>query len=371
MLKLKEISLVLAALTVTACTTPLTRRQADGNFDYINAQSTGPLKIPEGLLSPKFSQDYAIPAVGTKSNKALVGDALDIRPPLQILPMADGTHIEEGADNIKVVVETIDSTVDLKKEMFAVVEGFLKSKDYAIAKEDYDNGVIDTDWIEHDEVIDSPWIGADKVYKVRQRYEFLLEVRPHGRTGNLVINLLDHQQSYNGEDSQVLLNNEDKKRYAIDMLNSTIGYMAKERSRIVQNMRVKQSKGIDVTYVTAASDKDESFWLADAPLKSTWDRLAIVLPEVGFEVIDMDSAKGLYYVKFNDTSGFWSSLFSDDEIKLKNKDNYRLLVKQDAKDSNKTEIRIRDNEDQPLSNDKVESVYKAVSNVMSEDRKVR
>ncbi|TCN83384.1 outer membrane protein assembly factor BamC [Shewanella fodinae] len=371
MLKLKEISLVVATLTVTACTTPLERRQADGGFDYVNAPETKPLTIPEGLKTPKYSQEYAIPPLKAKANNAVVGEALDIRPPLQILPMADGTHVEEGSDNIKVVVETIDNSVDLKKEMFTVVEGFLKSKNYGIAKEDYDTGVIDTDWIDHEEVIDSSWFGADKVYKVRQRYQFIVEVRPHGRTGNLIINLLDHQQSYNGEDSQQLLNSEDKKRYTIDMLNSAVGFMAKERARIVQDMKVKQSKGIDMSYVAAANDKDEGYWLADAPLKRTWDRLALVLPEVGFEVVDMDSAKGLYYVKFNDTSGFWSSLFSDDSIKLKDKANYRLLVAQDKNDANKTEIRIRDNEDQPLSEDKVQSVYKAVSGIMSEDRKIR
>ncbi|MFQ6372363.1 outer membrane protein assembly factor BamC [Shewanella sp. YIC-542] len=371
MLKLKEISLVVAALMVTACTTPIERRQADGGFDYVNAKTTEPLKIPEGLHAPQYTKEYNVPPLSAKADSSLVGDVLDIRPPLQILPMADGTHVEEGSDNIKVVVEAIDQNTDLKQEMFSVVKGFLKHKGYAIAKEDYTNGVIDTDWIEHEELLDTSWFGADSVYKVRQRYQFKTDIRPHGRSGNLIISLLDHQESHGDDNTPVVLKNEDKKRYAIDMLNSAVGFMAKERAQLQQQMKRQQSKGIAIAYVAPSDANDEGYWLSEAPLKRTWDRLSIVLPEVGFEVVDMDSAKGLYYIRFNNDSGFWNSLFSDNNIELDDQENYRLLVTAHKADNQKTEIRIRDNEDKPLTQAQVQSVYQAVAEVMAEDRKIR
>lgn len=42
--------------------------------------------------------------------------------------MAEGTHVEEGSDNIKIVVESIDNAVDLKQEIFTNLDGFFAQK---------------------------------------------------------------------------------------------------------------------------------------------------------------------------------------------------------------------------------------------------
>ncbi|QLE85434.1 outer membrane protein assembly factor BamC [Shewanella sp. Scap07] len=373
---LKQVTPVLLLLAVTtACSTPVDRRQANGSDEYAKVESAPLLVIPEGLNEPTYSKEYAIPELGNNADSSLVGKTLDIRPPLQVLPMAEGTHVEEGSDNIKIVVESIDNDVDLKEELFNVLKEYLNSKSVEIVNEDYEAGIIETGWIEDKQVIDSSFWGSDEVYVLRQRYQFDVDVRPHGRSGSLLIDLIEHEESFDGSQKEIFLSGEDKRRYTIDMLNNTVAYISVKRAQAIKAKRLKESLGIDVDLVKAEvnddadSEASRSYWIADAPFKRTWDRLRIVLPELGFEIIDMDSNKGLYYINVTDDSGFWSSLWSEKKLPI-DEGSYRLLL-QDGDSENQTRIDLNNVDDEPLSNEVVEAVYDGLAELMSEDRKVR
>lgn len=364
---LKKVTPLFLVAAVAACSSPLERRQANGGEDYVQAEQAPMLKIPEGLKTPPYNKEYDVPALGPKANPALVGKNLDIRPPLQVLPMAEGTHVEEGSDNIKIVVESIDNNVDLKQEIFTNLDDFLAKQAIPIRSRDFDKGSIETDWIESREVLESSLWGSDKEYLLRQRYRFDVETRPHGRTANIVIHLVEHEEFYDGKEQDVMLSGEDKQRYTIDMLNSAIAYMSVKREQTIQANRLKQTLGINVDLVTP--EEGAAYWSAKASYKQVWDRLRIVLPEMGFEISDMDSAKGLYFIKFTDNSGFWSSLWNDNQLSLK-EGSYRLLL-EDGETLDETKIFLRDAEDQPLSNDVVSKVYESLSSLMKEERKLR
>ncbi|QYJ80146.1 outer membrane protein assembly factor BamC [Shewanella acanthi] len=364
---LKKVTPLFLVAAVAACSTPLERRQANGTEDYVQAEQAPMLKIPEGLKTPPYNKEYAVPALGPKANPALVGKNLDIRPPLQVLPMAEGTHVEEGSDNIKIVVESIDNSVDLKEELFTMLDGFFAKQSIPVRSRDFDKGSIETDWIENREVLESSMWGADKEYLLRQRYRFDVETRPHGRTANIVINLVEHQESYDDKAQNVMLSGEDKQRYTIDMLNSAIAYMSVKREQMIQANRLKQTLGIDVDLVNP--EEGATYWLAKASYKQVWDRLRIVLPEMGFEISDMDNSKGLFFIKFADNSGFWSSLWNDKKLALKD-GSYRLLL-EDGESAAETKIFLRNAEDQPLDNDVVSNVYQSLASLMKEERKLR
>ncbi|MBW8184777.1 outer membrane protein assembly factor BamC [Shewanella nanhaiensis] len=370
---LKQVTPLVLIAAVTACSSPVDRRQANDGDEYINAVVEPALIIPDGLNTPVYSKEYEIPSIGNKSDVKLVGKMLDIRPPLQVLPMAEGTHVEEGSDNIKIVVESIDNDIDLKKELYDVLQSYLASRSIAVLSEDYDNGLIETDWLESKEVIDSNLWGSDEVYLLRQRYQFHVDVRPHGRSGNISIDLIDHEESFDGEQQDIVLSGEDKRRYTIDMLNNAVAYMSVKRAQSIKAKRIKESLGIDVAIVKGSEPDVEveefaqSYWLADAPFKRTWERLRIVLPELGFEIIDMDRGKGLYYVNVNDDSGFWSSLWNEKELPI-DEGSYRLILKESGEN---TELYLHSADDQPLDNAVVEAVYEGLAELMKEDRKVR
>ena len=364
---LKHVTPLLLVAAVSACSSPLDRRQANGNEDYVDTEVAANLVIPDGLKKPVYSKEYEIPAIGAKANPALVGKSLDIRPPLQVLPMAEGTHVEESADNIKIVVESIDSKVNLKQEIFSVLEQFMANNAIPLIKNDFDSGIIETDWSETQEVVESNLWGADKVYLLRQRYLFTVDIRPHGRTGNVEISLVEHEENYDSKDQSIVLSGEDKRRYTVDMLNSAIAFMSVKREQAIRAARIEQSLGIDVGLVTP--EEGQAYWLADADYQKVWDRLRIVLPELGFEIADMDTSKGLFFIAFNDNSGFWSSLWGDNKLSLK-EGNYRLLL-ENADNPAQTKLLLRDAEDKPLSNETVSQIYQNFSSVMKEERKVR
>ncbi|WP_372873090.1 outer membrane protein assembly factor BamC [Shewanella sp.] len=343
------------------------RRQANGNDEYVNAEVSAPLKVPAGLKSPNYSREYDIPSVGPRAQSALVGKALDIRPPLQVLPMAEGTRVEEGSDNIKVIVESFDNSLDLKQEIFGLLKDYLVSHQVDIQKEDYATGVLETGWIETQDVLDSSFWGSDKVFTLKQRYRYQVEVRPHGRTGAITIDLIDHQESYDGDDLQARLSDDDKRRFTIDQLNNAIAYLAIKREQAIKAKRVRESLGIGVELVDGEAESD-AYYLAKGDYNQVWNRLRIVLPELGFELADMDSSKGLYFLNYNDDSGFWSSLWGDAKLELE-KGTYKLKLSEGSAGS--SEIRLLDKEDKPLADEKVAQIYRALAELMQEDRKVR
>ncbi|WP_076536345.1 outer membrane protein assembly factor BamC [Shewanella sp. UCD-KL21] len=365
---LKQVTPILLIAAVSACSSPTDRRVANGNDEYVNAKEIPLLVIPEGLTEPTYGREYEIPKVGNKVDKDLVGKRLDIRPPLLVLPMSEGTRIEEGSDNIKIIVESIATTKDLKQEVFDNLHGFLAKHEIPIENENYDEGFIETGWIDTQDVIETSWFGEDKVYLLRQRYRYDVDVSPHGRSGSMSIDLIKHEESYNGDDQQVLLTAEDKRRYTVDMLNNTIAYISLKRDKQIKADRIQQSKGITVDLV-AETETTGAYYISEVDFNKTWDRLRIVLPELGFDIVDMNSAKGLYYIVLEETGGFWSSLWGEDKLSLE-KGNYRIeLVETDDKEQ--TEIFIKDAAGEPLENETITEIYRVVSEAMKEDRKVR
>ena len=190
----KKVTPILIITALTACSTPIDRRQANGNDEYTQAETVALLKIPASLKQPSYSKEYDIPPVGSQVDLNVIGKRLDIRPPLQVIAMAEGTHVEESSDSIKVIIESIDNNTDLKQEIFNVINGYLTKNSIVKRSEDFASGVVETDWIDSQEVLDTSWFGDDKVYLLRQRYRFDINVKPHGRTGDVTINLIEHEE---------------------------------------------------------------------------------------------------------------------------------------------------------------------------------
>ncbi len=365
---LKKVTPLMLVMAVSACSTPLDRRQANDVVKYgkdTNAETSAVLIIPEGLKQPNYSQEYKIPALGAKANPQLIGENLDIRPPLQVLPMAQGTRVEDSGDGIRVVIESIDTDADLKQEIFSVLKAFLNQNQYGISLEDYQAGVIETNWIENEEVLESSLWGSDTVYRLRQRYRFDVSVRAHGRSGSIAMTLVDHEEIANDKVQEVLLTGEDKRRFTVDMLNNAIQYIGLKRQQALKAKKVRDSMGIDVNLEQA---EESVYWVAEAKFAQVWDRLRTVLPELGFEIVDLDQTKGLYSVDFTNDSGFWSSLWSDADFSLE-EGKYRILV--EALNSNQTKIVLHDSTDSPLSAEIIKQIDNSLTEQMQQERSVR
>ncbi|RLV61231.1 outer membrane protein assembly factor BamC [Parashewanella curva] len=360
---LKKVSPLVLMMTVAACSTTAERRQANGSDNYVNEKNEPKLIVPNGLKQPAYKSEFRLPTLSKDHDSQQVGSALDIRPPLQVLALADGTRVEDNSKGVKVLVETVNNNRDLKGEIESTIESFLASRNIRIVEKTENPLTFKTNWVENTKVVDSSLFGSDTGYTLRQRYEFDVNIKPHGRTGDIVVKLIDHQVQYNGEEQGIKLTDTDMHRYTVDMLNSAISYLRIERIKAIKAARVEQSLGMKVEF---KAEQKTAYWLVNAPNTKVWDRLRIVLPELGFEIVDMDVSKNLYYIDYKNETGFWSSLWGDsNKIELKD-GSYRLTLEPQGDSS--TKIIIRDIENKALSLEQLQSLNKPLMTQMAEKR---
>ncbi|GLS84284.1 outer membrane protein assembly factor BamC [Paraferrimonas haliotis] len=364
---IKQVTTALAlTLLVSACSTPIERRQISGSDKYLEAKESQRLVVPAPLKEPQYSSEFDIPPLSEEAKSTPKGKDLDIRPPLQVIASAEGTHVESGVDNVKVTIEAVGRK-DLKEEVYKAISDYLEQNDVATVTSNIDSGIIETDWVENREEFRKRWIGSNDEYVLRQRYRFSIDVSPHGRTGSVTIDLVEHEESIDGVDEIPALTSEDKRRYTIDVLNDAVAFLSARRALDAKAEAIRNSLGISIDMI-ANADGDK-VWIAEADYMRTWERLAVVLPELGFDIEDRDRNNGIYYARTGEGEGFWQSMFGAETMPLED-GLYRFKLS-DTDDSKKTQIQLFDATDNKLDNETMDEIYQFFSDVMGEDRNSR
>lgn len=361
---MKRLFLGVAIASVLAgCTTPLERRQASGEFDYIEQPEPVELKVPADLTPPSVSEEFAIPAKA-ESAQAL-GQRIDVRPPLQVLPLGESIRLQEGTDSITVLIEDQAGDRNLKQELMTNLKEFIEHKKIGVESIDEVNGEIVTQWVETVEKFGGSWWGKDE-YRMRQKYKFDVAVKDNGRTGSLSIELLGHEEFIEDVDQDINLTDSDKRRYAIDMLNSSISYMNFKRQQEAKIAQVKDASGLSITLGKDANGNVTYDTPAD--FERVWSRMEKLLPVIGFTVKDLDKSQGTYYVDYDPNDGFWASLWGDNDLLALKSGAYQVSV-QPA--DNATQISFKDAEGQPLDNEVVTQLFNQFSEYMSKSQVAR
>ncbi|SHH24711.1 outer membrane protein assembly factor BamC [Ferrimonas marina] len=356
---MKRSIVAVAVLAMVGCSTPLERRQASGGFDYLEEKPGVPLVIPETLEQPRFSNEFALPDLGERADADVVGPRLDVRPPLQVLPLAPGTRLQDGVDSVTVLIESNDDDLNLASEIDEALVGFLNEKGVNLAQ--HQGGTITTDWIENQEVIGKKW-WREQVYEIRQRYQFDTQVKDHGRTGSITIELVDHEEGLDGIDDSIVLTDADRRRYAIDMLNSAISYMNFERGQRQMLRDLEDGRGFNTEL---GFDRDENAaFLAEADFDTVWGRMSKVLPALGFEVRDLDKGLATYFVEYDSDLGFWSKLWGDNDQLPLDEGSYQILLDSIGE---RTSITLMDNNGDPLDNETVTGLYNRFAELLQKE----
>ncbi|WP_035386914.1 outer membrane protein assembly factor BamC [Ferrimonas senticii] len=358
---MKRSLVAISLVALVGCSTPLERRQASGGFEYEQAKAGQQLVIPDNLKQPNYSREYQIPQLGSKVDSSIQGARLDVRPPLQVLPLAAGTRLQDGTDSVTVIIEATNNNDNLTADIDNAIIGYLGSRNITIASNQ--GGVITTDWIETNEVIGKSWF-KDKVYQVRQRYQFARNVKDHGRSGSVSIEVIDHQESLDGVDEQIVLTNADKRRYAIDMLNGSISYLNFERNKQQALQELANSRSFSAELGFDADGN--SAFVANAPFEQVWTRMQKLLPAMGFQIKDLDRQLGTLFVDYQSDSGFWQNLWGSDDVLPLEPGNYQVKV---AEQGESTAITFMDADAQPLPADKVTAMANTLKELVKKELK--
>jgi len=213
-----------------------------------------------------------------------------------------------------------------------------------------------------EDVEDSPWYSWTKTERsVGQRFEFVLDMKSHGRTAALKVKLKDYLETVN-EDIVAQLDESRSRRREVEVLNNVISHYAKQ-IRIADARRLRQiQQGLNMQIDT---DEQGSAFVVNADYEIAWPRLLLVLRKLGFNVKDLDKSNGLLFVNYvGMDAGWWADLWGNaDELSLDKKE-YRLAVEGLG---SKTRIMFQDNESNPLPLEIINDIYTPLAEIMATD----
>ena len=355
----------LSILALAACSSQLEKETASGSYDYLNAKQHEKLKIPEGLEQPDYSEDFALPPVGEEANESLVGREIKIVSPPLVLPLVTGSHVEEGSRSATVMFDKVDDSQPLDTTIWNSLLSYLDEEGIGVDKFDPENNTLVTDWMiitSDDEEGDAwyTWSASEK--QVGRRFEFDLEMKPHGRSAALSVQLRDYMET-KGDDVNADINELEERREEVAILNQVISHyeyqIQLEDSRRIAKIR----QGLN-TEMGFNADGDPAYVIS-AQYDVAWPRLLLVMRKMGFDVKDLDKSTGLLFVTYTGVDdSWWSGLFGSDD-KVLEEDDYRLKVTKAGPE--KTVVTFMNDESEPFEANQVSDLYEPFSQVMAED----
>lgn len=351
-----------ALVALSACSTVQERQAASGGFDYLEESQSVSLQVPEDKDLPPYSTDYVLPEIGSEAPRDQLGPKLSIASPQLVLPLVSGSHITEGSREATVWFDQIDDSQPLDETIWNSLLTYLEEQGIGVVKFDKEKQLLLSDWMIIEDVEDAPWYSWTKTERsIGQRFEFGLDIKPHGRTAALKVTLKDYLETVN-EDIVAQLDDSDSRRQEVEVLNNVISHYAKQ-IRIADARRLRQiQQGLRMEIDT---NEQGSAFVVNADYDIAWPRLLLVLRKLGFNVKDLDKSNGLLFVNYvGMDSGWWADLWGNaDELPLDKKE-YRLAVEEQ---DGKTRILFQDNESNPLSLEIVNKIYAPLADIMATD----
>lgn len=361
----KKLALVsgIASLVLTACASQQERVTASGSYSYVKSTERTRLQVPADLDAPEFSDDYAIPAVNQPDSEQLIGRNLEVVPPSLVIPLVTGSHVQDGSKGATVLLDQVKDSESLDKTIWNSLIGYLEERNVAVENFDPATGQLKTGWMvinPKDE--ESSWFdwSSDSETPAKGQYQFQLEMKPHGRTAQLTVSLMDFEQ---GQASLADLTSMQRRRDEVSVLNRVIGHY-EYLNQLETNQRIamiRQGLGMDMGF---DADGNPAF-VVDSKYDIAWPRIQLVLRKLGFNVKDLDKSNGLIFVQYTDENvSWWKNVFSSDKAQLLDYDEYRLKI---TNLGEKTAITFMNNESEPFDAKMVTKLFKPFEQVMTED----
>lgn len=363
LIALTTVSLVLQGCSTLTFWEDDQEKKIDTDYPYVDATQAPTLKVPDGIKTPKYSDEYKVPQLAPEIESSKIGRDLDISSPRLVLPIVSGSRIMEGSREAVVQFDQVDDKVPLDKAIWDSLISYLDERGIGVVEFDKEQQKLKTDWMIVDMDDDNPWYSWTKTERsVGQRFEFTLDVKPHGRSATLYSKLVDYLETVENDviadiPPFQVRNNE------IEVLNDVISHY--EKLLVLADIKRLRKIAQGVPTELGFNSDGDSAYLVSASYDVTWPRLLLVMRKLGFNVKDLDKSTGLLFVNYAGVDeGWWNSLFSSEtKLPLEQK-SYRVFVKTQG---DKTSITFKDEENVALSPNIISQMYSAFSSVMSAD----
>lgn len=323
-------SVILSAITlalVSGCSGSDTVRQANSNFDYLDAPISTALKQDAKAEIPT-SEVYVLPAQKVHGK---LGAEVDIRPPVQLLKLISGTRSQYRDDK---VVVWVASQKQLNDVWTYILQGMKEDK---VGLREESDSVIESDWVN---------LAADIEDAPKRLVRYRVEKIEGAPQKGLNISLIDWQIA---PKNMFSAQPEKGRRYTITAANQFLTYydLAKTREAQRKAQEVMRSIPMQMGVDTSALP----IIIARLPFEVFWERVPSLLKYLGMTIEDKLRSQGLIEVTYlPPTSSEWEAL-GIEPWKIKRL-NYQLHIG-DLK--NRTSISLTDKDGKPVSDEILKS----------------
>ncbi|WP_105201552.1 MULTISPECIES: outer membrane protein assembly factor BamC [unclassified Pseudoalteromonas] len=276
-----------------------------------NYQANQPLVTPQGLDAPRQDPTYKVDVASYDNSE----DAKTVKPPMQIMPIAQGSWIEEGDKVARVYFDKNDGIEDLDQFILAAVEGVLENYNTPVTNRSQTS--IESDWFSIVKV-EEGWLWDDEIV-AEQRYKFTVEEKDHQRTASLRAEMIDYRSQ------QVPLTPLLQQRLETRALNGAIAEFD-YRYRQLQ-VELRQRQGI-ISLALGFDNQGNAALITEQDKNLVSERFSAFLERLQFTIIEVDAEKGRIIADYTQPeSSVWDSIWGEEAMQLPLEDGqYQILL---------------------------------------------
>ncbi|QDP01479.1 outer membrane protein assembly factor BamC [Thalassotalea sp. PS06] len=344
----------LLTLAVSACSTVETRKQAKGEFDYVNEDVPQALIVPDNLTQPAKESEYNVPSL--QGTAGPVGKELDIRAPSLVLALASGSRVDEFDKSAQIWFDKIDDDSDLQEVVVGAIENYLAEEGVDLTSKQ--GTKLESDWF-HQETKSGFWLWEDVETSESWRFKYSLVTKPHGRSIGLNVDLIDYKSGNTSKIDPI-----EQQRVEMAMINAISAQIDYEYRLSLRDQRLARANR---KVVSMSSDTDgKAAYLVDYPQQEFWELLPEFFEKYNFSVTDLDESKFVYMVSYerNDPS-LWDGIWGEDVGVIELEDgSYEFHLE---RQNGKTLLTIFNDQQQVLSESVLENNFDIMSSALTFD----
>lgn len=356
----KLFCLSLIAIAISGCST-VSKKQANGDFDYAEKSEAKDLTIPSGLTQPKTYSDFAIS--NEIKNAGPVGKNVDVRAPSLVLPVASSSRVESTGTEAKIWFDQVLDDQPLQAFIYDALQEQLNADGVGLDVIDADNHVYESQWYNREKE-SGFWLFKEIETTESFRFSFQFETKPHGRSVALIVNLVDYMKTDSAGATKTM-DIIDQHRAEIAMLNQVVAQVDfKYRKQQRENRLLRANQKLVALGQNADS---QPAYIVEMELDLLWSNMVIFFEDYGFTVSDLNESKKVYFVDYIQPQfSLWDKLWGDDKEIIELDDGkYQFALASMGEEGEQTSVTILEENGEPVAAEKLNEIFDVIELALS------
>lgn len=344
-------SAIIVALSLSSCARFDERMQANGSFDYNEAELITPYKTGD-FTNDEARNSFNLPALTEQQIAVgLKGENVDIRPPTQLMPVIDSVIVETTSDdNIKVWFNALNEHDNMQRKVMFLIESYFANKNVNIVNKD--DFTIQTDTFV-DETIFGSLLNKNTLVE-ESSYKLSIDKGQDNHRIGVTVDVLSYQETNEGTKLKLNLVGSTKQDIEMRLVNDLLQYAY----QITQAEQLASADSQPLSIRLGFDDNHQSAWIADNEFLETWTKLPNLFSLLNFEMIDSDKNLGYFLVKYSEPD---EEYWAENNLQPFELDDGEYFVQLGEFASGSTSVVWLDKDKKPLTDQQVSDLYISIT----------